>query len=353
MPGESNKPSGATEEDLVNALQEMADGSVLVGGTQPATDNAGGEDERLGGSHEDAADEAAISQGRTEEEREEIRARRREERHQRKQRAREREVVLREELSARDRMIAELQDRIAAQEGRSRQGELAQLDAALQRAAQDVTNYKSLVAAAVSRNDGPGAAEATERMLRSQQRAAELTQLRQNYTAQQAAPQQALDPLLVSHAQSFMQRHPWYDLQGRDPDSRVLQAVDGALAQEGFNPTTATYWEELERRAATYLPHRMGAGVARGNKSGYTGADSPASERPAGRSVVAGSGRDSSSAGSYGSGAGQSQEAGYRLSSERVQALKDAGMWDDPKARAEAIKSYREYDSAQAKQSRR
>lgn len=357
MPGESNKPSGATEDDLVNALQEMADGSVVVGGTpvdsgqqdgSTTANAANAEDERLGGSHEDAEDEAAIAQGRTDAEREEIRARRRQERHERKQRQRERAAVHRDELTARDRMIAELQDRLATLEGRNRQGELAQIEAAIARAQQDAANYKNLVAASVSRSDGAGAAEATERLQRSQQRAAELQQLRQNYVAAQAAPQQALDPQMMQHAQSFMQRHPWYDLQGRDADSRVLAAVDGVLAQEGFSPSTAAYWEELERRAATYLPHR----VARAAKSGYTGADSPASERPASRSTVAGSGRDSG-AGGY-SSAGQTQATGgYRLSSERVQALKEAGMWDDPKTRAEAIKSYREYDSAQAKQSHR
>ena len=96
MPGEANnmpagKASGATEDDLVNALQEMADGSVMVGGAPatPPQDSTLEEDARLGGSHEDAEDEAAIAQGRTEEEREAIRARRREERQQRKQRSAE------------------------------------------------------------------------------------------------------------------------------------------------------------------------------------------------------------------------------------------------------------------------
>ena len=53
------------------------------------------------------------------------------------------------------------------------------------------------------------------------------------------------------------------------------------------------------------------------------------------RPTVAGAGRESGGADS-----GKT----YRLSSDRVQALKDAGIWDDPKQRAEAIRRFREYD---------
>jgi hypothetical protein len=34
----------------------------------------------------------------------------------------------------------------------------------------------------------------------------------------------------------------------------------------------------------------------------------------------------------------------FTLSRDRVQALKDAGMWDDPSKRAKAIRSYADFD---------
>lgn len=52
---------------------------------------------------------------------------------------------------------------------------------------------------------------------------------------------------------------------------------------------------------------------------------------------MSGSGRES------GGGAAQNR-GGFRLSSERVKALKDAGIWDNPAERAEAVKRFREYD---------
>jgi hypothetical protein len=51
--------------------------------------------------------------------------------------------------------------------------------------------------------------------------------------------------------------------------------------------------------------------------------------------VVTGSGRESGNSGNSGS---------YKLSADRVSALKDAGIWDDPKQRAEAVKRFRDYD---------
>ena len=70
-----------------------------------------------------------------------------------------------------------------------------------------------------------------------------------------------------------------------------------------------------------YLPHRTGSGKMN------------TQTKP--KATVAGSGRDVGSSGKQGT---------YKLSAERVQALKDAGIWDNPKQRAEAVKRYREFD---------
>jgi hypothetical protein len=109
--------------------------------------------------------------------------------------------------------------------------------------------------------------------------------------------------------------------------------IDKRLAAEGFDPRQPTYWSELSKRVAKYLPHRA--------NSSYTAGANASNGKP-NRTPVAGSGRES------GAGDGsRSSGSTYQLSAARVQALKDAGTWSDPKARAEAIRRYRDYDRQQ------
>ena len=93
------------------------------------------------------------------------------------------------------------------------------------------------------------------------------------------------------------------------------------MAEEGWNPKTPQYWEELDNRLQKYLPHR------------YTGGadERPVQRRP--RNFVTGSGRESASSSSL----GKNQ---FALTRDQVQAMKDAGMWDDPERRAKMIRRY-------------
>jgi hypothetical protein len=118
-----------------------------------------------------------------------------------------------------------------------------------------------------------------------------------------------------------MENNSWYDPNGRDPDSKVALTIDQALAEEGWDPKTGEYWEELENRLQRYLPHR------------YTGEtnEAPAS-RPKPRSVITSSGRESAS-----SAGGKNT---FTLSPDQVRAMKDAGLWDDPEKRARMIRRY-------------
>ena len=273
-----------------------------------AQEDGEGQDEEMAG----AADE---------DEREAIRARRREERKHRKEAQREREDTLRRELAARDAIINEMRGRLDAVERRNTGSEVAQLENAKKQAAQAYHYFKDQIRLGTEAGNGAAVAEATEKMMQAQRRFDELTHYERAYKGQQSAPQ-PLDPRLVNQAQEWMSRNSWYDPAGSDTDSRITLTVDQQLAQEGWDPTTREYWQELDKRVKKYLPHRASSGKISNNKP---------------RSVVTGSGRESVSA--SGSAAGS-----YRLSAERVQALKDAGIWDDPKQRAEAVKRFREYD---------
>ncbi len=261
-----------------------------------------------------------IANASDDDEREAIRERRREERKHRKVAQREREDSLRRELAVRDNLINEMKGRLDAVERRNTGSEVAQLEQAKKQTAQAYAYYKEQIRLGTEAANGAVVAEATEKMLQAQRKFDELTNYEKAYKQQRSTPQ-PLDPRLINHARSWMERNSWYDPGGRDADSRITLTIDQALAEEGWDPTTQEYWQELESRIKKYLPHRVNRGKI--------------TSKP--RSVVTGSGRES--AASSGNGGGS-----YKLSAARVQALKDAGVWDDPKQRADAVKRFREYD---------
>lgn len=268
---------------------------------------------------EPTSEEEELDAAETDAEREAIRARRRLERQNKKQAAREREETLRRELASRDAIINELRSRVDQIDKRNNGSELAQLENAKTRVAQGYNFYKEQIRVATEAGNGAAVAEATERLIQSQRQYDELVNRERMLKSRQAAPQ-TLDPRMVNQAQSWMTRNSWYDPSAKDQDSEIVLKIDQRLAEEGWDPTTPQYWEELDSRVKKYLPHRVNRGKISNTKP---------------RSVVTGSGRDTSAAGKPGT---------YKLSAERVQALKDAGMWDDPDQRKEAIKRFREFD---------
>lgn len=310
------------------------DGNVVEGGAAETTeheeDNNGTEsssetsgNDAKGSAEEGEADEQVNDESITDDEREAIRARRREERKNRKQHAKEREDTLKRELAARDAVINELRARQDAIEHRNTGSELAQLETAKRNIAQAYNYYKDQIRIASENGDGASVAEATEKMIQAQRKFDEIASTEAAFRQAKTAPQ-PLDPRLASHAQRWMSENRWYDPNARDQDSLVARTVDQRLAEEGWDPTTEAYWDELSARVKKYLPHRI--------------SDGKMNTQAKPKAVVAGSGRDSGSSGKTGT---------YKLSAERVQAMKDAGIWDNPEKRAEAVKRYREFDKQQ------
>jgi hypothetical protein len=275
-------------------------------------------DERAGGP------DGELDNAEDEDEREAIRARRREERKHRKEAQREREETLRRELASRDTVINELRAKVDVIERRNSGTELAQLDTAKKQTIQAYNYFKDQIRIATEQGNGAAVADATEKLIQAQRKFDEITNVEKAFKQKQATPP-PLDGRLVSHAKSWMERNSWYDANGSDTDSRITLAIDNQLGEEGWDPTTPQYWQELESRVKKYLPHRVKGGKI-------------ATEKP--KSVVSGSGRESASS--------QSAKGVYKLSADRVQALKDAGIWDDPKQRADAVKRYREFDKQES-----
>jgi hypothetical protein len=273
--------------------------------------------------HEEASGDRELDDASDDAEREEIRARRREERRNRKVNQREREDTLRRELAARDSIINEMRSRLDAVERRNTGSEQAQLENAKKGVAREYAYYKEQIKLATEASNGEAVAEATEKMMLAQRKFDQLTAYEQaNRKQGVAAPQ--LDPRLISNAKNWMEKNTWYNPGGTDADSRIVLTIDHQLAEEGWSPVTSDYWEQLDERVKKYLPHRVNRGKI--------------NSKP--KSVVTGSGREGVSSNNAGS---------FKLSAERVAALKDAGIWDDPKQRADAAKRFREYDQQQKK----
>ena len=159
----------------------------------------------------------------------------------------------------------------------------------------------------------------------------------QEYRAQQSDARPAEQPTgwqptkeQVFNARTFLSRHPWYQINGRDEDSRTVTSIDNEMMAEGGNPSAAEYWMELERRINEELPHRA---LKRQQGGG---------EPPRGGNGGAGGPRLPGGGGSGGAGGVQK----FHLSAARKQALIDLGVYDDPEKRMKHIRRFIEWDKA-------
>ena len=312
------------KDDLV--VKELDDGSLQVGeDTPPPKEDEEVKDDKLTTSETEGDDEQGHAE-ETEDEANERRERNRARRLQNKSNRKEYIESLKRELAARDTIIDDLSTRMASVEQHSVGNQAAQLDAAIQEANNYYNHFKQINQKAIELADGAAAVDAQEKMFAAQNRFNMLQNAKKNLAPrqQQAKP---LDPRMAQNAQDWISRNAWYDPSGSDQDSDLVMQLDSRLVKEGWNPTTKEYWEELDARVKKYLPHR--------SVSGYN--KPQGQSRP--RVPVGGGGQESSS----------SPKGAYRLSAERVNALKEAGVYDDPAKRADAIKRFQEYDKQQAK----
>lgn len=307
---ETMKEQDAPEEEIV--IVEDAD---KLEGRESDEGESDYTDERVSQSNEDDDDA-----GSNDAEREAIRARRRQEKQDRK--------VRREEAIKRDKLELDflrkrnddLERRVSAQEQRSYNYDLNNLDAAMGQAIKEAEMAEKVIAKAVEAGNG---ADVTQAMRYRDQALARINHLNgQKQAAQQRPPQQPqIDERTMHHAKEFMRDNSWYDPQGRDEDSAIVLAIDQSLSKDGYDPRSEEYWEELRNRAAKRLPEKFGK--------------SQKEQRSPRGGPAVGSGREH---------APVSTRKEVYISPERKQALIEAGVWDDPVLRSKYVKRYAEYD---------
>lgn len=222
-----------------------------------------------------------------------------------------------------ERQNQELLERLSVVERKTQGGEIARINKAIEDQESKILFAKQKIKEATETGNGDLLTQAQEMWYDAKKQYESLEGLKK-HSVQQPQHQtiQAPDPMVARYAGDWMSENPWYDPNGRDSDSKIALTIDQTMAEEGWNPKTQEYWEELDNRLAKYLPHRY---IGEVEKS-----VSPSTRRP--RNIVTSSGRESAS-----SSGGKNT---FTLTPDQVRAMKDAGMWDDPDKRAKMIRRY-------------
>lgn len=204
---------------------------------------------------------------------------------------------------------------------------VTELDSRIATANSEFDQMQRVKAAAIDAKKGSDVVMAENLMEQARQKAWQAHQEREQLVKQANTPRQVAPPY-VDKAQKFIRDNPWYNHGGTDADSQLVKEIDDAVAKE-YIPTSDAYWNELQRRVAKNLPHHFES-----NQEETVEEEAPRTRRGP---PVGGSTRSNSS----------TSTTQIRLSPERVQAMKEAGLWDDPKVRTKMAKRYAEHDKNQ------
>ena len=270
---------------------------------------------------------------RNDEDREAIRAARREERKLKKQIHREKARESNHLIDALKKQNTALAERIARIEHKTSGAELARIDKAIEDANVQVEYAKMKMRDAVSNQDGDGVSRAEELLYDARRKSESLQTIKNQASRQPQQNSQVPDPMVQRLASDWMQENPWYDPNGGNEESQIAQIIDKKLTEEGFDAKSDEYWEELDYRMTKYLP--------KSSNSGYNPQQGNRVNRP--RSVMTSSGRESTAT---------TKANEFKISSDRVVAMKEAGLWDDPVVRQKTARNYAEWDRINKNRSR-
>ena len=280
-------------------------------------DSSDNDDEDHGDEQDDEND------GETEDEREQIREARREERRLKKELKKQRDLTAQNKIKALERHNEELARRLAAVESTATSYQFTQIDKAIEDEATRVEYAKMKMLQAAQSGDAAGQVDFLEQLTEAKQRLQQAQHYKKQQLESAKAPKQnvpnEISTEVQQNATKWLKKNSWYDPQARDTDSRIAKVIDQELATDGWDPADPEYWEELDNRLSARLPHRYTS------KGGSTKKHSG----PTASSRV-----ESSSA----------KPGTIRLSPERVQAIRDAGAWDDVEKRNKMIRAYAQYD---------
>ena len=308
------------QEQEVIVIQEEKDGSATIELPESIPSPEPQHDDDSDEADDRARQREMVAGGAVDEDAEALREQKRLKRQRRKEYHKQVSTEKDVKLTLLERQNQQLLERLSVLERKSHGSDLARLDKAIEDQDNRILFAKQKIAEATRNGNGELLTSAQEMWFEARRQAEALANLKKRAVApQNQRTIQAPDPQLQRHANNWMANNPWYDPNGKDPDSRRALNEDAILAEEGYDPKSAEYWQELDRRLQRVVPHR------------YTeDADEKPRSRP--RSAVTSSGREFAS----NNGKGNS----FTLSPDQVRAMKDAGMWDDAEKRAKMIRRY-------------
>ena len=236
-------------------------------------------------------------------------------------------------IAALKRQNDELSARLLNVESRTSGAELARVDKSIEDSQLRVQYAQSKISEALRAQDGDAMVKAQEMLYESKKALEQLSAVKQNMLyAAKNPPQNNLqvpDSRVQQNAAAWMQKHGWYKPDLSNTDSKIAHAIDVELTNEGWDPATTEYWDELDDRLRDRMPNRF--------EDDYNETPAPQQKRKA---IVTGSGRETSS----------TEKAGvFKLDPDRVAAMKETGAWFDPKRKAKMVQYYMEYDKLNGK----
>ncbi len=320
---DKDAPIKAQEDGSVLAKVEVPEGFDEDEGVEVELKEGGKVEASDDSEEEQAGDDEAADEGETDDEREKIREARREERKLKKELAKQREASSKHKISALERRNEELARRLAAVENTAASYQFAQIDKSLEDEATRVEYAKMKMVQAAQAGDVNAQMEYLEQLTEAKQRLQQVQHYKKEQLEAAKAPKQNVPNPTTTEVQQnatkWLKKNSWFDPQARDTDSRIAKVIDQELAADGWDPSDSEYWEELDSRLSSRLPHRYTA------KGGSTRRANP-------------------TASSRVSNAGAAKPGTITLSRERVSAIKDAGAWDDVEKRNKMIRAYAQYD---------
>ena len=303
------------EPDLLADAEE--DGKKKKKKEKDVEDSSDNDDEDHGDEQDDEND------GETEDEREQIREARREERRLKKELKKQRDLTAQNKIKALERHNEELARRLAAVESTATSYQFAQIDKAIEDEATRVEYAKMKMLQAAQSGDAAGQVDFLEQLTEAKQRLQQAQQYKKQQLEQAKAPKQNVpNPIsteVQANATKWLKKNSWYDPQARDTDSRIAKVIDQELVADGWDPSDPEYWEELDSRLSSRLPHRYTSKGGSNKRANPTQSSRVANTTSAKAGTI-------------------------MLSRDRVQAIKDAGAWDDVERRNKMIRAYAQYD---------
>ena len=158
-------------------------------------------------------------------------------------------------------------------------------------------------------------------------------QQRQTQQPQRQQPQQQAteaQPIAINEqgkrlSQEFLARNSWIDPSPDNSDtiSKAALAIDAQVLNEGYNPNTPAYWNELENRLAEVMPYKFEQDQQDGRQQGRQQPQRQTQQRQAQPQVQ----RRGPMAGASEGGAPRRQQVA--VTPGRKQALLDAGVIDN------------------------